>query len=86
MDFAPEFAPDAESQWRELDDVLLQDLVWDVVEELSRNPPPGPEFCADFVREGEEGWHYVFISINIDHAKRKLTVGGVNRYFRPKAG
>jgi hypothetical protein len=86
MDFAPEFAPDAQSQWRELDDTTLQDLVWDAVEDLARNPPPVAEYVADFIHPSGDGWHYIFISINIDHAKCKLTVAGVNRYFRPKAG
>jgi hypothetical protein len=39
MDFVPEFAPDAESQWHELPP-LLQELVWDEIEQLLRAPPP----------------------------------------------
>lgn len=84
MDFAPDFAPDAQSQWRDLDDTALQELVWDAVEDLARSPPLVEEFIADFVHEGEDGWHYVFISMNSDHVKGRLTVAGVNHYVRPK--
>lgn len=39
MDFVPEFAPDAESQGHELG-LVLQELVWDKVEEVVHTPPP----------------------------------------------
>jgi len=84
MNFAPEFAPDAQSQCRELDDPELQEFVWDAVEGLAHNPPSEPELIADFVHEGEDGWHYIFVSVNVDHAGHKITVAGVNHYFRPK--
>jgi hypothetical protein len=86
MEFVPEFAPDAASQWHELEP-LLQELVWDKVEELVHNPPapPAQEIYSDIVHEDKAAWHYVFLSINIDRAKGRITVAGVNCYTRPKS-
>jgi len=55
MNFAPEFAPDAQSQWRELDDPELQELVWDAVEGLAHNPPSEPELIAETQNYGRGG-------------------------------
>lgn len=42
MSYVPEFAPDAQSQWRELE-VELQEVVLDELEILLANPPPPPK-------------------------------------------
>jgi hypothetical protein len=83
MDFVAEFAPDARSQWEELD-FLIQELVRDKVEELLHNPPAVTETYPDIAHEGEDGWHYVFLSVNIDHAGGRMTIAGVNHFIRRK--
>jgi hypothetical protein len=52
MSFVPGFAPDAKSQWLELDPVL-QEMVLDELESLLANPPTPPkhEFYHDFRHE-----------------------------------
>lgn len=86
MNFVPEFAPDARSQWQELPP-LLQELVLDELEVLLRSPPPPGknEFTHDFVHEDEVAWHYVFLSINVDRRRGRITAAGVNYFQRPKS-
>lgn len=45
MSFVPAFAPDAQSQWRDLD-IQLQELVLDEMETLASNPPAPPTSMA----------------------------------------
>jgi hypothetical protein len=60
--FVPEFAPDAQSQWRELDPVV-QELVLDELERLVVNAPSRPrrEFYHDFLHEDPNAYHYIFM-------------------------
>ena len=86
MSFVPEFAPDAESQWRELEP-LLQELVLDGIESLLSNPPAPPVIAVyhDVYHADAQGEHYIFIRVIIDRSLQKLTVAGVAHHFRPRA-
>lgn len=85
MSFVPEFAPDAKSQWRELDPVL-QEMVLDELELLLANPPAPPkrEFYHDFRHEEENQFHYVFLRVHVDYRRRVITIAGVIHHIRPK--
>ena len=85
MSFVPEFAPDALSQWRELEPGL-QELVLDGVEHVLAHPPAPPVVAIyhDVYRADEHAEDYVFIRIIIDRLRGKMIVAGVVHYVRPK--
>ena len=83
MSSALEFAPDASSQWRELE-VTLQELALD---ELERTAAAGPQSRGSFVRDfthSQGGFlHYVFLRVAWNEAADTLVVLGVAHYVRP---
>jgi DNA-binding response OmpR family regulator len=85
MSFGPEFAPDAKSQWLELDPVL-QELVLDEIERLIQRPSalPRREFYHDLVHEDQNGKHNIFLRIHVDRTRKKLTVAGVVHHLQPR--
>src|SRR5438045_8962961 len=80
MSFVPGFAPDALSQWRELD-FELQELVLDELERLAADPPAaGSADVVDVVREVAGLRHYVFVRFAVDRARQRLIIVGVGRF------
>ena len=84
MSFVPGFAPDTKSQCLELSPIL-QELVLDEMERLASNspPPPGEVFEIDFAATDASGTHYVFLRAIVDRQRMRITITGINRYFRP---
>lgn len=78
MSYALAFAPDARSQWRELEPAL-QELALDEMDAIAGNPPPPPlvEVVRDAVRRTPAGADYVFIRAVLDHTRRQVIVTGV---------
>ena len=87
MSFVPEFAPDALSQWRELDPEL-QEVVLDSIEALLANPPPPPtvRMYHDVYHEDDRGRHYIFVRVLVDRIRERITIAGVVDYLRPPSG
>jgi hypothetical protein len=85
MDFLPEFAPDAKSQWHALDPIL-QELVWDEMERLVHSPPAPPkrEFYHDVIHDDRDARHYIFLNIQVDRVHGKITCAGVIHHVRKK--
>jgi hypothetical protein len=85
MSFVPEFAPDASSQWRELDPEA-QERALDAIEALLANPPPPPVIALyhDVYWADDHAEHYLFIRVIIDRAQERMTVAGVAHHARPK--
>lgn len=86
MSFVPEFAPDARSQWRELEPAL-QELVLDEIERLvaSASTTRRREFYHDLRHERQGTTDYVFLRIHVDRVRRVLTVAGVVHYVQRPA-
>lgn len=85
MSYALEFAPDARSQWRELD-LGLQELVLDELDALTAHPPAKPSgvvLLHDLAHDVPGLRHYVFLRFMLAHATEVLTVIGVVHYARP---
>jgi hypothetical protein len=85
MSYALEFAPDAQSEWRELD-VGLQELVLDELDALASHPPAKPSgvvLLHDLVHDAPGVRHYVFLRFILAHSAEMLTVIGVVHYARP---
>lgn len=85
MSFVPVFAPDAKSQWQELEPVL-QELVLDELESLllDISAQARREFYHDFLYEDDHAFHYVFLRLHVDPSFGTVTVAGVVRYQRRK--
>ena len=85
MSFVPAFAPDARSQWQELEPVL-QERVLDELESLLKDVAVHPrrEFYHDFLYEDGYAFHYVFLRIHIDRKRQIVTIVGVARHRRLK--
>ena len=81
MSLTPGFAADAKSQWRELDPER-QEIVLDVLDRLTINPPPNGEHVADDVREEDGILHYVFVHVLVEQELNTLTVMGVGHTTR----
>jgi hypothetical protein len=81
MSFVPGFAPDALSQWRELD-FDLQELVLDEVDKLANDPPARDTAIIDLAHDLPTGRHYLFIQLLIDHPRGRVVVIGVGHHFR----
>jgi len=80
MSFELEIAPDARSQWRELE-VELQELVLDELDRRAAEVlPPGP-VLVDFTHQRAGVKHYVFLSMLV--GRGVLTVLGVSHFARP---
>ena len=83
MSFALEFAPNASSQWRELE-LTLQELTLD---ELDRTAAAGPHsrrvFVRDFTHPLGGLLHYVFLRVVWNPAGDTLVVLGVAHHARP---
>jgi len=82
MSLTPAFAADAKSQWQELDPER-QEIVLDVLDRLTLNPPPNGEHVADDVREERGIFHYVFVHVLVERERNSLTVMGVGHLARP---
>lgn len=78
MSLTPAFAPDAKSQWQELD-ILLQERVLDELDKLAAVPPDAPRGVAlhDFVHVIGEVRNYIFMRIVIDLASQRITIIGI---------
>lgn len=84
MSYGLDFAPDAESQWRDLPPEV-QESVLDELDRLADNPPPPPtaEVVRDFVYAAGGTDHYVFLRCVIDRRRRNIVLTGVVTYTRP---
>ena len=82
MSLKPVFAADARSQWRELD-CERQEVVLDLLNRLTADPPPDGEHVADDVGEVNRVRHDVFIHVLIEHNLNRLTVMGCGHTTRP---
>ncbi len=82
MSFTPRFAPDAESQWHELD-FELQELVLDEMERLAANPPRTIRGFArhDFMLDRPGERHYVFLRLAIDRVRQIMRVIGLYHHI-----
>ena len=76
MSLTPAFAPDAKSQWQDLEPVL-QELVLDVLDEIAVNPPTMPQgtLQRDAVHDSAAARHYLFMRFAID--QRRVTLLGL---------
>ena len=80
MSLTPAFAPDAKSQWRELD-IELQELVLDELENVARHPPKTQgEVRRDAFRESSNQKHYLFIRFVVDRST--VTLVGIHHLIR----
>lgn len=83
MSFVPAFAPDALSEWQELE-FDLQERVWDALEDVLNHPPAREtEKVIDVVYEVGGARHFLFIRILLDSTRNNLTVTGVTHVIRP---
>ena len=85
MSYALEFAPDARSEWGELE-VGLQELVLDELDALAARPPAKPSGAVllhDLTHDAPGVRHYVFLRYILAHSTQVLTVIGVVHYARP---
>jgi len=86
MSFVPGFAPDAASQWRELDPVL-KEMVLDELAGLCATPPPPQDLVRrDFVHESAGVRHYVFLRFVVERSRGIVRVIGVAHFARPLGG
>lgn len=83
MNLTPVFAPDAKSQWRELD-VELQEMVLDEMEKLAAQPQFSlrPTLTADFVITRQSERHFVFLQYIVERRARRLVVTGVHHFVQ----
>ena len=83
MSYIPQFAPDAKSEWHELD-VELQEAVLDQIEQIASNPPLPPRRAINFDVVLDLGGkrHYLFLRVLIDHTRKTATVLGVGHFAR----
>jgi hypothetical protein len=78
MILTPAFAPDAQSQWLELD-IDLQERLLDEMESLAAAPPADSNVShmRDFVVQRQSERCYVFFQFVVDPRTATLTVTGV---------
>ena len=86
MILTPVFAPDAKSQWLELD-VELQEILLDEMEKLAAHPPAGSQstHAGDFLIARGSERHYVFFQFVLDARGKRLIVTGVHHHVAPAA-
>jgi hypothetical protein len=79
MSFTPGFAPDAKSQWHELD-FEFQELVLDELDKLAANLPIAVRGVIehDFVHRREDERHYIFLRLTVDRSLRTLKISTGN--------
>jgi hypothetical protein len=85
MSFVPEFAPDAKSQWRELE-VELQELVLDEMERLATNSPAAASntiIYRDVTYLDRTQKHYVFLRAVVERDRAAVVVIGIAHIARP---
>ena len=84
MTFTPEFAPDAKSQWLELD-VDLQEKVLDEIEQmiLDASSATLPEIYRDAVFSRETLRHYLFVHAIVNQEQQRVTILGIALVSRP---
>jgi|SRR6185437_8662761 len=82
MILTPVFAPDAKSQWLELD-IDLQEALLDEMENLAAHPPSSIRILHnhDFVITRGSERHYVFFQFVLDWKAQRLNVTGVQHFF-----
>jgi mRNA-degrading endonuclease RelE of RelBE toxin-antitoxin system len=80
----PAFAPDAKSQWQELDPEL-QELVLDELEEIAAFPPMNDNevIRRDTVYQDPSARHYLFMRFVVDH--KSVTLVGVYHHTSPRS-
>jgi hypothetical protein len=81
MSLTPAFAVDANLQWRDLD-AERQEIVLDLLDRLTSNPPANGEHVVDDVRQEQGILHYVFVHVLVDRQRNSLTVMGVGHTTR----
>jgi mRNA-degrading endonuclease RelE of RelBE toxin-antitoxin system len=83
MSYALDVAPDAQSQWRELD-VELQEVVLDELDLLANNPPADrTALVLDVVRDFQGARHYDFIQVLLNRRVRVISMIGASHHARP---
>jgi hypothetical protein len=82
MSLTPAFAPDARSQWQELEPVL-QELVLDEMDALASDPPitQASIIRRDIAHHQDKASHYLFLRFTID--ERRLTLIGIHHHIQP---
>jgi len=83
MSYALAFAPDAKSQWLELD-LRLQELALDEVEDMASHPSETSNVLTRDIAIDEAGVrHYLFLRLVIDRSRSTVTVIGLQYLSRP---
>ena len=83
MSYALAFAPDAQSQWLELD-VRLQELALDEADDMASHPPATSSvFTRDLALDEAGVRHYVFLRLAVERSRSTVTVIGVGHVSRP---
>ena len=83
MSYVPDYAPDADSQWRALD-VPFQELVLDELDRLCLSPPRRIDYVSDVVFEEGAVKHYFFVHVTVDHPRQIVTLIGVSHFIRQR--
>jgi hypothetical protein len=82
MSLMPAFAPDAKSQWQELD-AELQELVLDELDAIAIHPPfdQRGEVRRDTVHQSDKARHYLFLRFIVDPGH--VTLVGIYHHISP---
>lgn len=84
MSYALAFAPDARTQWQELDP-WLQELVLDEADLVASAPPvQSTVVYRDVVRTETGQRHYLFLRFTIDDIRKCVTMIGVAHFIKPE--
>ena len=82
MSYALAFAPDAGTQWQELD-LWLQELALDEADSVASAPPPTSEVIyRDILHTQGNERHYLFLRLTVDHDKEQITLIGLAHLLR----
>jgi hypothetical protein len=82
MSYALAFAPDARTQWQELD-LWLQELALDDADAMASAPPPTSEVVyRDMLHTKGNERHYLFLRFTVDHDKKQVTLIGLAHLVR----
>jgi hypothetical protein len=82
MSYTPEFAPDARSQWRQLD-FEFQEVVLDIMDFFTSTPPMGDTDRAERVVDSNGIRHSIIVRVAIDHRRKLVALIGVSHKTRP---